>query len=441
MPATELTQIFENFQNKPLDMDNFDRLWVNTDEVRGQRKIINILKRRLESNAIGSMKILFAGHRGCGKSTELVRLEKEIHNDFLILRFSVVRELDFLNLNYIELFITLMEKLFEFVTNESKIKLQKKLLKNITNWTASKEIEEIKDRYMGMDVNAGASSEFSALTLFKFFFSFRASARASSSLKETIKKNVEPKLSELITNCNLLINEIKNQLEKINKKGILLIIEDLDKIDLSTGEDIFYTHSPQLTQLNCHCIYTFPIALLYNIRFNTIKNNYDECYCLPMIKVFTKDTKVFKKGIDEIKNIIKKRMELTLFKDEKIIDRIIKKSGGCLWDIFRMIKDAADQAIDRGQGQIDDEDYKAAYNALKNDYNHTISENKEKGIKVEEYYETLAACAEDKNKKPPETDILLDLRHNLTILNYNGDDWSDVHPVVKDILKERGYLD
>lgn len=441
MPATELTQIFENFQNKPLDMDNFDRLWVNTDEVRGQRKIINILKRRLESNAIGSMKILFAGHRGCGKSTELVRLEKEIHNDFLILRFSVVRELDFLNLNYIELFITLMEKLFEFVTNESKIKLQKKLLKNITNWTASKEIEEIKDRYMGMDVNAGASSEFSALTLFKFFYSFRASARASSSLKETIKKNVEPKLSELITNCNLLINEIKNQLEKINKKGILLIIEDLDKIDLSTGEDIFYTHSPQLTQLNCHCIYTFPIALLYNIRFNTIKNNYDECYCLPMIKVFTKDTKVFKKGIDEIKNIIKKRMELTLFKDEKIIDRIIKKSGGCLWDIFRMIKDAADQAIDRGQGQIDDEDYKAAYNALKNDYNHTISENKEKGIKVEEYYETLAACAEDKNKKPPETDILLDLRHNLTILNYNGDDWSDVHPVVKDILKERGYLD
>lgn len=441
MPATELIQVFENFQNKPLDMDNFDRLWVNTDEVRGQRKIINIVKRRLESNAPGSMKILFAGHRGCGKSTELVRLEKEIQNDFLILRFSVVRELDFLNLNYIELFITLMEKLFEFVTKQSKIKLQKKLLKNISNWTASKEIEEIKDKYMGIDVNAGASGEFSALTLFKFFIKFRASAKASSSLKETIKRNVEPKLSELISNCNLLINEIKNQLDKINKKGILLIIEDLDKVDLSTGEDIFYTHSPQLTQLNCHCIYTFPIALLYNIRFNTIKNNYDECFCLPMIKVFRKDNKVFKKGITGIQNIIEKRMDLALFENEKIIEKMIKKSGGCLWDIFRMIKDSADQAIDRGQGKIGDEDYKAAYNSLKNDYNHTISENKEKGIKVEEYYKTLAECAGDKNKKPPETDILLDLRHNLTILNYNGDDWSDVHPVVKDILKERGYLD
>jgi hypothetical protein len=381
------------------------------------------------------------GHRGCGKSTELVRLEKEIGADFLILRFSVVRELDFLNLNYIEVFIALMEKLFEFVTKESKIKLQKKLLESITNWTASREIEEIRDRYMGVGVDAGVSGEFSAFTLFKFFVNFRASARASSSLKETIKKNVEPKLSELISNCNMLINEIKNQLEKIEKKGIVLIIEDLDKVDLSTGEDIFYTHSPQLTQLNCHCIYTFPIALLYNIRFNTIKNNYDECYCLPMIKVLTKENKEFTKGIGIIKNIIQKRMALTLFKDEKIVKRIIKKSGGCLWDIFRMIKDAADQAIDRGQDQIDDEDYKAAYNALKNDYNHTISENKEKGIKVEEYYKTLADCAGDKNKKPPETDILLDLRHNLTILNYNGDDWSDVHPIVKDILKERGYID
>lgn len=441
MPAEKLNQVYGNFLNKPLDVNNFDQLWVDTDEVRGKRRIINSIKRRLGDNAEGSMKFLFAGHRGCGKSTELVRLQREIENDFLIFNFSVLRELDYLNLNYIELFITLMEKLFEYIKiNEKKISVSKKLLENIRNWTASKEMEEIRDRYLDLGIEAGAGIEASLPFLLNIFSKFRASAKASSSLKETITRNIEPRLSELIFNCNSLLTEIKNQLKKINKKGILLIIEDLDKIDLSRGEDIFYTHSPQLAELNCHCIFTFPIALLYHIRYNTIRNKYDECYCLPMIKVNTREGRDFKAGIEVITDIIRQRMNLDLFDDEKIIKKIIKKSGGCLWDIFRMIKDATDQALDFGRTVITDEDFQVAYRTLKNDYNHTIAENKEKGIKVEQYYDTLKACAQDKNKKPPETDILLDLRHNLTILNYNGDDWSDVHPVVKDLLKERGLL-
>jgi hypothetical protein len=128
--------------------------------------------------------------------------------------------------------------------------------------------------------------------------------------------------------------------------------------------------------------------------------------------------------------IVKKRMDLSLFEDKEILPKMIDISGGCIWDLFRLIKDAADNALDHDRKKISDADYMAQ-----------IAENPEKGIKVEDYYQALADCALDANKKPKSSDIMLDLRSNLSVLNYNGEDWSDVHPIVKEILRENGYLE
>jgi len=34
----------------------------------------------------------------------------------------------------------------------------------------------------------------------------------------------------------------------------------------------------------------------------------------------------------------------------------------------------------------------------------------------------------------------MELKHNLCILGYNTDTWYDVHPAVKEILKEKGLI-
>ena len=98
---------------------------------------------------------------------------------------------------------------------------------------------------------------------------------------------------------------------------------------------------------------------------------------------------------------------------------MIRYCGGCLWDLFRMIRDAADNALDFGRSKINLEDYTSAYLFLKADYERTIADNKERGIKVDEYYAALTLCANDSEKKPGFSDVILDLMSNLTILNYN----------------------
>jgi len=90
MPAKSLSEVFQNFRSEPIKLTEFDEFYVNADEGRG-KPVQNRLQRYLERDAGGSLKFLFVGHKGCGKSTELNRLQKNLMDDFVILNFSVVK--------------------------------------------------------------------------------------------------------------------------------------------------------------------------------------------------------------------------------------------------------------------------------------------------------------------------------------------------------------
>jgi hypothetical protein len=439
MPAEHLEEVYHFFRNQPISIDEFEALYVDADKGRG-KQIHRIIKSRLLNDPQGGLTMLFAGHRGCGKSTELVRLQREIDHDFVVLNYSAKKELDIVNINYIELFIMTMERLFDFVRNEKKIRIAPKCIEDIRKWVASREIQEVNRQYMDIDIEAGMKAGTKVPFLAEFFAKFRAAAKSSTSLKETLTQKVTPKLSDLINLCNRLIDEIQGKLDKIDKKGLVLIVEDLDKVDLEKGEEIFYVHATQMTQFHCHCIFTFPIALLYNIKYNAIKNNYDEDFVLPMIKVYERNGEECVDGVFVMKKIVEQRMHLSLFEDETILTDMITYSGGLPWHLFQMIKDAADNALVLGRKAINRDDFSSAYLSLKSDFEFTIAENWEKGISVDQYYEALQECARDKTKKMISTEIMLDLRHNLSVLNYNGAQWNDVHPIVRDILKERDLL-
>ncbi len=73
MRANKREQVYDAFANKPIDHSNYKAYFVNTDACRGLTPYSRV-KRRIEGNPGGSYKFLFAGYRGCGKTTGLVRL-------------------------------------------------------------------------------------------------------------------------------------------------------------------------------------------------------------------------------------------------------------------------------------------------------------------------------------------------------------------------------
>ncbi len=436
--AEDLSQVSKIISERPLEIKDLDNFYIDTNIARGERTRSR-MSLLLNDNINTNQHILFVGYRGCGKSTEIKHLEKDIQKDFLTINFSVEKDLDLNNISYIDLIIATMKNLFEFVVKEN-LSLDELFINNITDFLKIKEIEEIRKKYMSAEVKTGAEAKTGIPYISKFFIAFTGSLKGSKSLTTVLKETVEPHYSDLVKHCNALINEIRLQLQTLGKKDLVIIIEDLDKINIDRGETLFFRYSRQLTQINANIIYTFPISLKYNNKFNTIKHLFTNIYELPMIMVHTKDGEKATEGYKTMRKIIAARMNLDLFEKSIILDNFIGYSGGCLRDLFRLIVNAVENSRIYNRETITKEDEMYAFYKLKKEYDGTIADNtNEKGeviTPVETYFKILNELNNNPKKTVLNTREVLELRQNLTILGYNGTGWCDVHPMAKEILKD-----
>ena len=444
--ATDIKDVFYAIgEGRPLKIEELDRFYCDTDKVRTEVSPRAKLARNIRNYAKAGKNghILFVGARGAGKSTELNHLQKDLEPNIAVLNYSVIQELDPMNISYIELFIVTMEKLLELAQDRNLV-IPDDFLDRIIGWTQSKEISNVTEKHFSAEANAELKAKVGVPYLLGLFLGLKATAKASRSFKETLKSTIEPRLSELIKYCNELITEIRLRLIENGTIDLLIIIEDLDKISPTVAREVFLHHADQLVQLQANMVYSYPVALYYNISFNTIKNYFSDVIELPMIKVSNKAGQPFEEGILVLTDIVHTRMEANLFESPDILKDMILACGGVLRDLFRMIKDAADAAEDRSKDKIGVREYEYAYRELQKSYDHTIADYYDDEYKIaitaQQFYDVLVALTKSTDKQPQNTKELLQLRQNLCVLTYNGENWSDVHPVVKEILKSKGLL-
>ena len=99
-PEPTLPEIMNLFDPRyPLAMDQLDSYYVARphaplEPMKTYLKVTN-----------QPAKVLFCGHRGSGKSTELMRLAKDLENEFFVVRFSA-RSLNLADLNYVDILLS-----------------------------------------------------------------------------------------------------------------------------------------------------------------------------------------------------------------------------------------------------------------------------------------------------------------------------------------------
>ncbi len=443
--ANSVAEVFRAVVSKPLSLEDMDQFYCNTDEARGnelgaREELDEIIK----GNAFngGNAHILFVGYRGCGKSTELNHLQKDLMDEYMVLNYSVMTELDPMSINYIELFIVTMEKLFRLAIDQN-IPIDRLYIDKIIEWTQTTEVQAINDRHLGIETEVGSDTSFTIPFLQKFFFKMKAAAKASSSFKETVKRNIEPRLSDLIDHCNNLISAIRQELFARGYQDLLVFVEDMDKIPYDRAVDIFFNYANQLTQLKGTVIYTFPVTLYHHIRFGSIRGYFNEVVELPMVKTRLKDDSIYQDGVDTLREILDARINAVIFASPALQEQFILACGGVIRDLFNLLVDASRLADNRKSAIIDEVHFTYAFNKLKKVYDHTIADYKgESGTNytAQQLYETLANLAKDEDKQPPNNELILMLRQNLCVLSYNGEGWCDVHPAMKAVLKDRKYI-
>jgi GTPase SAR1 family protein len=414
--ADELKDIYHLFNpDKALLNDELGKYYVEIDQNETNIKELQIrLELGLETRE--PIKLLFTGHRGSGKSTALNRLILNLDSDFIIVKYNVLDLLDQNDVTYIDVLLSILTKLFE-KAQEDEVKLEDSLSKRADEWSSSITKTRTTKNRKGL--------EFKAKIPF-YLLEIMGRIKNESTTRKEIRKQIEPRVSELIS----LINDTIAEIEK-NDKQILVIIDNLEKIESDNASELFYNHGTQLSQPMCKIIYTFPISLKSSDKFQQIKNNFSGVYVHPNIKIHEKDGSEHhcEKGREFMKEIVSKRVSLELFEPDAL-EYILDMSGGVVREFIRIIRDSSIRALARGKITIDKDIAIDVVNGLKNLYQAQLSDSDYKVLL--EVYKTKDIKRDDK---------LVNLLHNLSVLEYrNGRSWCDLNPVVRSILDEKNML-
>lgn len=429
--ANQISEMINAFSPEPLNFDQMEKFYCsNTMEYRMSDKysspmedIFDICREEGGNNAF-----LLLGHKGCGKSTELNRLSAQLEdNGYKVKTVICSLDLDMLNMAYSDLFILMGEALLK-MAQECNCTIDKDVLAAIMNFWDEGVATRTGQKLEATSIEAGASAETPGV--FVKLLNVFAQIKAELRYNEEIRKEYRKKISVRSTEWIRLLGEVSEEISrKMGGNPPIIIFEDLDKLSPDSAWNIFYNYAAVLSGMPFSVIYTFPIALSYDIRFSAIES-YFIIKTLPMIKIETMEGQPFKDGIDVIWEIVEKRADKQLFEAD-VLEMLIKNTGGSLRDLFHAINSAAKRADRRKGDAISIEDAERALEELKTSLTRRI-EKKD--------YEFLQNIYEGNKELIEDKEMLLKMLQASVVLEYNGKRWHNVHPLVVRFLKEQGVI-
>lgn len=426
--AERLEEMISVFNSFPLNKENFEDFYVDTSSIRSvinaRSEIINTLKYGINPYT----KILLMGHKGSGKSTEMVKISEELKDQYEIINFSIAQEVELIGIQYIDVIFAVMSQIIEYLSTSQAVKVKPEILDKMTQyWKNEISIEFTKNEF----AEAEAGGEVGLGFLKKISVYGKGIFKTGTETKKTIRKSIEPKISYLISLMNETLEDMNDQLKEKQQKELLIVVEDLDKLDIADARHLFVEHRKTLLALHLKMIFSFPIYMAYTAEFGMINDDFDKDVLYSMIKVNNSDRSENEEGIAVLKEIVYKRMKEKLVAEDAL-KYMILKSGGAIRDLFSMLTNCAILELSKTEPQqISMEDATVAAMRLKSTYERFITSPKQ--------FERLIEIYNDPH--PENTDeVLSELLKTLAVIEYNGERWCGVHPVLVDFLREKGRI-
>jgi len=441
--AKGISDIKRALRPQPLSLDELEEFFEETADARNEN-----LSRRDELyqflQAGDNSKILVVGHAGAGKSTELVKFQQEHQAEFAFVSFNLVKEAQLSQADVESILLLIVENVTRAVKEQLGVELNEKTLESISNWFA--EIYNITEKDLqytgqvgaGVDAGQGFLSRLLGLSA-----TLKADVRTGSLSRRETRLKEEHRLSGLAYQCNLLIKEARIAIWEKLKKDFVVIVEDSDKLPIDRAEKIFLRDPAPLADLDCKAIYTFPIWLLSNPRTGILDALFNRL-TIPMIKVRNQDGSPFNEGREAIKAILWRRMDQNLIAPDAL-ELAIDMTGGVLRHLFEVLILAsltANQAIERGRAEqkMLKQDVRYGLNQKRIDLIKRIGvfglPDEYKGITVEQLYDGLNQLKDNpRNLESDRINVLLLQAH--AIIEYNGEGWHSVHPLIAEYLEDR----
>ncbi len=360
-------------------------------------------------------KFFFSGHRGCGKSTELLHLlsNPEISRKYWPINVSIREEADIIDLDFRDVLLAIGGRLFREYRKKGG-QLPDQLLKELNGWKGKveKEISTILEgRTSDVELSAGIDA---------FFANAGMKMKLEPATRVELRQVVETDITGLIS----IINHVATAIYSRERRIPLILIDDMDKPDLEKARAIFHDRREIMMQPNCAIVYTVSSALFYSKEFDAIR---DQAVFLQNIELHPPmdPNTHHQEGYDTLRQFVHVRMAAQL-SDEDALEAAISYSGGVFREMARIMRTSIGRARRRRAGRLDCSDVEWAATEIRNEYRRILDKE---DIKL------LKKVAD--NNRLEYTDRLRPLLQLLALLEYrDGENWCDVHPVLRKLLND-----
>lgn len=340
---SDLTKkVFKVFSEQPLTPEQ-SNLYIPLDELRGSYNTVRRLAGTIRADQ-GTTQVL-AGHKGGGKSTELMKLQQELeqgHPKYFVVFCSSDEDIDRNDIDFPEILLVIVRKMAEQLNEKAKITLKPGYFKS--------RLESFKELL-------GSSIEFDKFDLGISTAKISGKIKNSPATRALLRTAMEPDTDNLLAAANDLIGEATLKLSEQGYDGLVILFDDLDKMIVrpmddsrhTTDEHLFINRSPQMTGFHCHIVYSMPLTLAYSKHHQTLKNLYGgQLPAVPMIKLkaMPPDGSIHPPGIAAMRKIIAARLNSEqiafgdVFDSEETCKQLIQLSGGQPSVLMSLVKEA-----------------------------------------------------------------------------------------------------
>lgn len=438
-PAYTLRDVF-NAANPAIPLQSGDPRYVNCTEVRGNEDVVSQLYDTITwSDRVTTQ--LFTGHRGCGKSTELLRLKHRLEEaDFAVIYFQADDVLDLNDLVYSDVLVAIARQVYNGLA-QLGVALNQELLDQIFEWFAEViyEFESVQAAKAELAAEFKVSAPPLISPLAQMMARITGQLKTGIESKRHVRRRLDPQISQLIENINLLLLDGDAKLRRSGKQGLVIIIDNLDRISFRSLDDgqrnthdaLYIEHGEQLCGLRAHLVYTVPIAMFYSTQASILRGIFPDHLILPMIKVRTRDGEPWPAGLAVLRDILARRIDLDQIFEAEALELLCSECGGHPRDLMIMVRYSCRYARNRFPKPLAIDAAEKAVDRLVNEYGRMIPE---------EHFPALGAV--HRNKQIENDDAHRIMLHNLSVLEYvNGaPPWQDVHPIVLRLPKFKAVL-
>jgi hypothetical protein len=433
-----LPQIYNAFHPTPLPANS--KLYVDCKAVRGGSDVLVELGKTIRFSEQPTCQ-LYTGHRGGGKSTELLRLKHDLEQKgCTVVYFSAEDEdVNTEDVEYTDILMACTRHLLKGV-KEADPKPVLSWLRD--RWQALEDLlmtdVSLKDPKVELNIHA--------------FTKITAGIRTQPTQRAKLRELLNPYTETLVDALNEFIADAKCKLPR-ERQRLVVIADGLEKVTLVTKEsgrtnhdEIFIDRAEQLKKLQCDVIYTVPISLALSCRASDLMEIYNcAVHVLPMVMVEKRESNIaYPSGIEILTSIISSRvrsidaakelaLENEIFDEPATLNRLCLMSGGHVRNLMLLMQLATkyneEEILPIQASALED----AIWN-LRKTYHDTVNADQ---------WELLAAvhCS----KKIPNDDAHRGLLFTRCLLEYREgkekkEPWYDVHPLLRDVSEFKDAL-